>query len=287
MSELRSGEAVVTLSPKLGASLTRYALADGREILRPSPDASDGLGCACYLLAPWCNRIAGGVTLPDGRFHPVAPTHPAHPLPIHGSAALAEWEVVAQAPSSMTLRAEIDWPAPFHYAAEVTWALTGAALSVELTVTHLGAEPLPHGLGIHPWFRRTAHTRLQANALRWQRTDARMLPVADVSLAERPDWDFGALRPLPEGLIDTAFGGWYGTARLEIEPGLALDIATEPALSQFQVYSTGTEADFVCFEPVTHPINAHNVPGHPGLALLRTGEQCRLKVTVAPDLSAR
>jgi len=29
--------------------------------------------------------------------------------------------------------------------------------------------------------------------------------------------------------------------------------------------------DFFCVEPVDHPINAHNLPGQPGLSLLAPG----------------
>lgn len=283
MIKIRSREARVSLSPELGASLTQYTLEDGREILRPSTVPADGFGCACYLLAPWCNRIAGGITLPETGFHAIAPTHPAHPLPIHGSAALVPWDVVEASAEHVTLQTEADWPAPFHYRAEVTWALQGATLAVDLSVEHLGLDALPYGLGIHPWFRRTKATRLQAKATHCQRTNASMLPEADVPITERPEWDFSAMQRLPEGLIDTAFGGWDGQARIEISNDLAVQIGTEPRQRIYQLYSSGADADFVCFEPVSHPVNSHNSDGHPGLVWLGRGASTSLRIVFAPE----
>ncbi|WP_370869554.1 hypothetical protein [Pseudomonas sp.] len=37
-----------------------------------------------------------------------------------------------------------------------------------------------------------------------------------------------------------------------------------------------TEQHFFCFEPVTHPVNAHHLPDHPGLRLLRHGQSTSL-----------
>ena len=285
MLEIQSDFATVTVSPELGASIVDYALHDGRQILRPSTNPSDGFDCACYLLGPWCNRIDGGITGYDGRFIKVPPTHPRFPLPIHGSAALLEWDVLERTTDRAALAAIADWPEPFHYRSEVTYRLTDAALSIELAITHLGEIPLHYGMGIHPWFKRTPMTMLRASASHWQKTDDRMLPIGDVPIAARSAWNFDLLRGLPEDEIDTAFGGWDGTATLLIDQKLSLRISTRPELNHYQIYSTGNDADFVCFEPVTHPVNAHNMPGWPGLQMLNCNEQMSIRVDFSPVLN--
>lgn len=282
MLEIRSDSAVVTIAPELGASILRYALSDGRQILRPSDDPRDGFDCACYLLAPWCNRIDGGITGIDGRFLRIGPTHPHFPLPIHGSAALQEWEVLTRDADKVVLATTSDWPAPFHYYSQVAYSLSDAALTIDFAITHLGPEPLPYGLGIHPWFNRTSVSMLRASATSWQKTDDRLLPVGDERIDEKPEWNFSLLRSLPEDLIDTAFGGWDGTATLVIDETLSLKISTRPALHRFQIYSTGKDADFVCFEPVTHPVNAHNMPGWPGLRVLNCNERTSIRIDFSP-----
>ena len=281
--QLSNSDASVRIAPELGASLLSYRLNDGRHILRPTPDATDAFRTACYLLVPWCNRIENRITLSDGRSHAIAPTHPDHALPIHGSAALSAWSVETATQEIAVLSTVCDWPAPFHYRAEVRYTLNGSTLRIDLSVTHLGKATLPYGLGLHPWFVRSRETRLQARADTWQRTDARQIPVGDEAVSNVHGNDFNRFSALPDGVIDTAFGGWDGTAILQIDEGLTVRITTDPALRHYQVYSTGADADFVCFEPVSHPVNAHNMAGHPGLALLSQGETKTTTVTLTPE----
>ncbi|KPB35512.1 Aldose 1-epimerase family protein [Pseudomonas savastanoi pv. phaseolicola] len=37
---------------------------------------------------------------------------------------------------------------------------------------------------------------------------------------------------------------------------------------------------FFCFEPVSHPVNAHHLPGRPGLSLLRQEESMELTISL-------
>lgn len=279
---LSSGQASISVDPTLGASILSYHLSDGRPILRPVAAPKDGLSSACYLLLPWCNRIDGGVTSLDGSFTQIAPTHTDHPLPIHGSAALSEWQVEAADEHTVSMSLNCDWPKPFRYRSEVRYVLEGSALTIFLSAQHLGETALPYGLGLHPWFVRTPATKLQTRAINWQRTDARQIPIETVDLCETPEWNFNHSRALPAGLIDTAFGGWSGSARLQIDESLAVDISTDPILEYFHIYSTGKGCGFVCFEPVNHPVNAHNMQGHPGLTVLEPNESVTISTTIRP-----
>ncbi|NNG63428.1 aldose 1-epimerase, partial [Pseudomonas fragi] len=38
--------------------------------------------------------------------------------------------------------------------------------------------------------------------------------------------------------------------------------------------------DFFCFEPVSHPVNAHHLPGRPGLHLLHKGQSAGLALSL-------
>ncbi len=281
--ELSNSDAFVQIAPELGASLLSYSLRDGRHILRPRPEATDPFQTACYLLTPWCNRMDGGFALPSGEWRAIAPNHSAHPLPIHGSAAQQAWIVESKSSAHAVLFTICDSPAPFHYCARVQYRLTDAALEISLSVQHLGEGALPYGLGLHPWFARTKASRLQATATHWQRTDARLIPIACDPVETGSDIDFNMLRGLPTGLIDTAFSGWNGQATIQISDDLSVAIRTSPTLRHYQVYSTGEHADFVCFEPVTHPINAHNMHGYPGLQVLESGEQASITVNFSPN----
>jgi aldose 1-epimerase len=60
----------------------------------------------------------------------------------------------------------------------------------------------------------------------------------------------------------TLFLEWDGRANIVWRNRkLALEVEAEPPLEVYIVYSPSAEADFFCFEPVTHPHDAHNSPG--------------------------
>ena len=78
------------------------------------------------------------------------------------------------------------------------------------------------------------------------------------------------------GWINNAFLGWDGRASIFwSERKLALEVEADAQLSTYIVYSPSAKADFFCFEPVTHPVDAHNLPGDPvanGLTILAPQE---------------
>ena len=86
---------------------------------------------------------------------------------------------------------------------------------------------------------------------------------------------------IPDDLIDTCFAGWDGVARLETL-NWALEVSTDPPCGWYQIYSPGADAGFFCFEPVTHPVDAHNSVGQPGLVQLSPDESLRQSMTFSP-----
>jgi aldose 1-epimerase len=86
-------------------------------------------------------------------------------------------------------------------------------------------------------------------------------------------WGFDVLRPLPLDGVDNAFDGWGGQARIAW-PGRGLVLELEADMDYFILYLPPGR-DFFCFEPVDHPINAHNLPGYPGLTVLAPGATLR------------
>ena len=147
---------------------------------------------------------------------------------------------------------------------------------MRLWLRNLGPDPLPFGLGFHPWLVRTPKTLLQARAKRVVLEGADHLPAGEVAVASRPEWNFATPRALPAAWINNAFLDWDGRASLVWpERALALDIAADPPLSTYIVYSPAAACGFFCFEPLSHPVDAHNLAGGPeanGLVVLAPGE---------------
>jgi aldose 1-epimerase len=138
-------------------------------------------------------------------------------------------------------------------------------LRVELSVTNTGDSPMPGGLGLHPYFPCDADTRLAFAAARVWLADATMLPTEPVAVGHFGDWSAGA--PVAgETLIDNAYEGWRGAARIEQGWG-GVEMRGEGA-DVLHVYRPPGAA-FFCVEPVGHLPNAIN---RDGMDLLAPGE---------------
>ena len=144
-----------------------------------------------------------------------------------------------------------------------------------LWVRNVGTETLPFGLGFHPWLVRTPGALLQAKAKRVVLEDNDHLPDGEADVASCVEWDFATPRALPRTGSTTPFS--TGTVAPEFFGRADLDLMStaDPQLSTYIAYSPSAKADFFCFEPVTHSVDAHNLPGDPvanGLTILAPQE---------------
>lgn len=290
---ISDGVAEAVVVPELGAGLARYdLLVEGRRepLFRPCRQLATAgpFDLALNLLVPWSGRISGGGFAAGQRFHPLAPNHPGEPLPIHGNGFAAAWSLAEASRDRMRLTLASAGPGPYRYEAEVTYALREGALAIDLAVTSHADAPLPHGLGLHPWFPRTPGTTLQARAHTVTLEDSRHLPAGQLPVACRTDWDFAEPRRLPGAWVNNDFSPWDGRAVVAWEDrglSLAVDTGNDPALTTYILYSPASDADFFCFEPVTHPVDAHNRPGGPaahGLSILARGETLKVRCRFVP-----
>ncbi len=229
----------------------------GRSCVPWLPVARDSNLLGCYPLIPWANRVGGRGFHFRGQFHPLAPNRAGEAYPIHGNAWQRPWAVVARGPQHVVLELETRLGS-FAYAARIRYELDGGRLQLHLEVENRGQTTLPFGLGLHPWFPRTARTHLRATAAEVLRTGADLLPQAWEPLNAAVD--FCRSHALPRDLVDNCFSGWDGQAEIVWpERGLALRMSCVPGPNYFQLYTPPKRAVF-CLEPVTHPVNALNLP---------------------------
>lgn len=274
--ELQDTLTHLTLAPELGASIVNWTVrSTGQPLLRHNDAQALNTGLpgklGCYPLAPWSNRISeGGFDCPEG-WLALKPNSLTDPLPIHGSAWQQPWRIVSQTRNEAVLR--LDSTSPFAYRAEQRFHLSEGRLSIDLKVTHLGEHAVWHGLGLHPYFPRTAHTRLQAKARQVWLCDAAKLPT---QLTEIPDaWDFQQLKALPPTLVDNGFCEWDGHCLIQ-QPELGYELECQATGSDYYLLYCPVGLEFFCIEPVSHPVNAHHLPGRPGLRLLEQGQSAEL-----------
>lgn len=273
---------------RFGGSLiaARYR---GIPFLKPTPTegiASRHLGTeASFPLVPFGNRIENNSFNFAGQQFALAP-NAADPLHLHGDGWLAEWQVISQSASEATLRYvhRRTTTGPYAYEAIQTVRLDDDTLSISLSVINMSDRALPFGLGHHPFFPRTPQTRLTAKATRFWSERAGHLP--DTSGAIPDALDFKAGNALPAHWINNAYEGWNGAASIEWpELRLRLTLTTEGPFGCFMIYSPGADAEFFCFEPMTHLPNAHNMPAAAGLVPLEHGQALAGRMTLSPAIS--
>ena len=281
------------LLPTLGGSVAAWQVDDPQggggpvDLWRPWDGARpDIYTVASFAMVPWSNRISGGGFTHAGRFHPVQPNRAGEPYPIHGDGWLQPWELGQPAADTlkMRLRSERHGGSPYDYECVQTFRLVPGGLDQAVSVVHLGADPLPYGLGLHPWFLRTPGTRITAPVEAVWLGGHDPLPTAHTRHFP-PGWDLNAGIPAQGSPIDNAYTGWGGTARIEWpERGLQLtarvpDFAQDGgAARHFCLVYRPPQGPTFCFEPVTHPIDAFHQPGLPGLRILARGESLALRV---------
>ncbi|WP_060509258.1 aldose 1-epimerase [Pseudomonas sp. NBRC 111124] len=270
----------LSIAPELGASLVNWQVsATDQALLRPADEAALNSGnprrLGCYPLAPWSNRIAeGGFLRPDG-WLALTPNTGHDPYPIHGSAWQQAWRVEHH--SKRRARLSLDSAVPFAYRATLDIHLHEGCLSIDLHATHLDSSATWYGLGLHPYFPRYPDTRLQAAARSVWLADEGGLPSRQAKVPE--DWHFATAQALPAAVVDHAFSGWPGDCVIE-QPGAGYRLVCNARGAGHFLLFCPHEQPFFCFEPVSHPINAHHLPGRPGLRLLQQGETTHLGFSV-------
>jgi aldose 1-epimerase len=288
MLALASAPLRLIVRPQIGGSIARFDWVGGKQpvpLFRPWDGGSDDPNRqACYPLVPWSNRISGGGIVAGGRFWPLRPNWPGEPYPMHGDGWRRPWRVERHADAELVLALDSADQPPFAYRAELTYALAGNALTMRLGVENRAAVATPYGLGFHPWLPRTPDTLLELRAAEVSLETADHLPAGKVPVTARPDWDFARARRLPVDWINNGFAGWSGSARVRW-PGreLQLTMTATPELGTCIVYSPDRDAPFFCLEPVSHPVDAFQLPGMPGLRVLQPGERFEVACTFAAE----
>jgi len=283
---LARGPLSLALRPELGGSVASFDYETGMHEKIPifrcvAPGEGAILDQACFPLVPFVNRIRGGAFRFRGRQIRLAPNLAGDPNPLHGSGWLTPWDVEKQGDFERVLRfrhAPGEWPWAFYAAQH--FALDAAGLTVTLTCTNDGDEPMPCGLGLHPYFPCTSETTLDTDVASAWTIDADTLPVDEVPAKGR--YDLRARRICGAGL-DNGFGGWCGTARLR-DPAWPFEITLTSGEARFLHVYAPAQGGFVALEPVTHANAALNAPGDAwsalGLRILAPGESMTLTMRV-------
>ncbi len=275
---IAEGSLELVVLPEAGARLHRLR-AFGHDVLRtpddPATHLDDPFFWGAYVMAPWCNRIESRPTALDSHEIDLASNFPDGSA-IHGQVYARPWD--RQADGTFRVSGGGDgWP--WTYETTMRVGIHGVTLRLDLLLTNTSVDPMPAGLGIHPWFRRPLRVAIHADEFYADNlaTEARPKPV------EGP-FDLRAMGVMADDLDGT----WTSVGDPPVEfrwddLGLRMTMRTTPAVP-YIVAASPARVDAIAVEPETHAPQALRrlLGGEPGgLVMLPPGEALRLGIDLA------
>ncbi len=265
--EIHTDRLRLAVRPDLGAGIAALLLKapDGQwhHVLRPAPPVTgDADELACFLLAPWVNRIADGTFRFQGQEHALRAQAPDGTA-IHGDARLHAFAILDRSPVSMRLghasqpSTSSNWPWTYHIVAR--YEVDATTLVCDLELTNTANEPWPAGLGFHPfWVRRLWDERDEVCVVA---NFAARFPLRGMLPTGPPIHDevcsgFRRGKFLHAEPMDDVFvGSLDGTEIVWPESGVRACFRCSPELSHAVVYvpvnARGGAASWFCLEPVS------------------------------------
>lgn len=282
---LRGGSLELQLSPSIGGAISSFTWCGPRRrtpILREGHSPLENvLDAASFPLVPFANRIRGGSFEFRGRQVRLSPNMTGDPSPLHGQGWTSPWRTQAASEAEAVLmfdHAPGEWP--WAYEARQHLRLVGDSLCVRLTCLNGSDEPMPCGLGLHPYFSCGPETRIQTFVDQVWTVDEHVLPVGKAPATGRYDISDS---PVCGRGLDNGYDGWSGRA-LFTDAGWPFEIELSSRQARFfQLYSPAEGGIFVA-EPVTHTNAALNEPPQQwaalGLRILQPGEEMELEARI-------
>ena len=259
------------------------------DVLAPMPkadfDSANWPKAGIYPLLPFSGRIRDARFPNAGRDMALEPLPFGSPHVLHGFAHRRPWAVAEDGDAFVVLTLDHDgttgardWPWSCRFWQRLV--LDGSGLTHEIAVTNASAEPMPAGLGTHPFFAARPGDRVQMTLDAIWEQDADGFPTRLRPLAGRDRhiaFDVGSD-------TTTWFGaGFGGVASLRRADDARIVVETGAPLDQIVVHVPAVGGS-CCLEPVSHAPDAFNlaargVEGH-GARWLAPGESLRAIVRI-------
>lgn len=284
MEEVRfsDGDIEVTVLPGIGARIHRIT-AFGVDLLRTPDDPvrhlDDPFFWGAYVMAPWCNRIAVGTTSVASTGVPSRRIDLASNFPdgtaIHGQVYARSWD--HEGDGFRVVGGGDGWPWP--YEATLRVAVAEHVIQIDQVLRNLADDPMPAGIGIHPWFRRPLHVAIHADTVFPSNIDSPADPIPVTG-----SYDLRRIGPMASDLDAT----WSAVEDPPVElawPEHAIrSTMTVQGPATYIVAASPTAIDAVAIEPQTHAPDGlrRMLGGEPGgLTPLAPGMSLRQLVRLA------
>jgi aldose 1-epimerase len=276
------GDVEAVILPEVGARLHRLRVF-GHDVLRtptdPGVHARDPFFWGAFVMAPWCNRIAAGSVRVGSRRISLRPNFPDGSA-IHGEVYAVRWERRSDG-SIHALGGGNAWPWPYDVGFRMQ--VRSRVLRVDLSLTNLSDDPMPAGLGLHPWFRRPVAVAIRGNMVLPSNTSGRSRPEP-----VRGRFDLRSSGEMSSDLDAT----WTDLAEPPVElrwanVGIRATMRTRPR-APFVVAASPGQLDAIAVEPETHAPHGLErlLAGEPGgLTWLDPGQSLDLGIALGFERS--
>jgi aldose 1-epimerase len=270
------------------AAAIRELSVDGVDLVQPYPATAISPFGAGITLAPWPNRVRGGVWQLDGEQQQLDLSEPELGNALHGLLRDRPYDLVERTESSVTLAATI-FPTrgyPFEVATTVRFELTDDGMTMTHSLRTIGDTAAPVAVGSHP-FLRVGDVPLDDLTVtvpagsRFE-TDARLNPTAETPV-DGTRYDLRDGIPLRGLALDDGFGELppgITTSRVSAPDGRYVELWQGEDYRYVQVFVTRifpTDDGLIsalAIEPMSAPADALN--SGQGLRWLQPGETWEL-----------
>ncbi|WP_410549496.1 aldose 1-epimerase family protein [Arthrobacter sp. SIMBA_036] len=291
--ELRRGDALAVVV-ELAAGLRLYSRG-GVQLTESYADDQIPPGAAGITLAPWANRIAGGLWHLDGKKQQLDITEVSRNNASHGLLRNTGYALVDESEFSVTLEATV-FPQhgyPFLVRHRVRYELdANLDLRVAQTLVNDSTAKAPFVLGAHPYLRvgevRPEDLVLTVAGASLLVTDEQLIPQSSAPVDGDSDFRTGVTvgdRLVDVALTDLTFDDGVARHTLTAPDGRSVSLEHGEACQYVQVFITDTfpgRSRAVAIEPMTGPANAFN--SGTGLRWLEPGEEFTSRWAITASL---
>lgn len=258
------------VDPQGGAVQQLFSLTCQRPVLKDPSGTS-----ALFPMLPLANRVAENRFSLHGRTIALPDSPRDSDFFLHGDGWLKAWQVSSCNLTECVMTLDSRDDCGFDYQATLHYQLADNVFHARLTLTHCAQAPMLYGLGFHPWFYFDAGSTAQFNASGYWPEGEQHLPLAwQETLPGHVDFSGGQYGR--DEWLNVCYSGWSGGAKVRNDEMEITLLSQTPWLMLFRM----SGQSFLCLEPQSHPVNAHRMPGQPGLVELRQGEETRLAMAI-------
>jgi aldose 1-epimerase len=282
MEEVRlAGDSIeIVLLPTAGGRIHRLR-AYGEDLLRTPEDPhlhlAEPFAWGAYPMAPWANRISARRVRYADREVAVQANFPDGTA-IHGQVCAMPWAIAGD--GSLQIHAGGDgWP--WSYEVNERIEIVDRTVEVSLSLTNRSPDPMPGGLGLHPWFRSPVMVAIRGDRVYEKNAAAEAQPRA-----VRGAFDRRRLGELPAGMDATWVGIGDPAAEL-VWPKSRIHLTMRVRASRACVVAARPAgSDALALEPQTHAPEGLRrlINGEPdSLEIIAPGATLQLGVTLEID----